>query len=218
MASSSPAEDTGAPNSDSIIIIPEEEYTGPIEDAVGAPVGPLPSVSSRINFDTSRIPPTVDLWVVGAGILGSLAAKQYRSLYPNAKIIAETRTEASHADLLEAGITPRLRSDRSQEDDFCARNVLISLPPSSLKTAEEYQEELAASCRLYNSNQYNSAVTEKRAEEEGNLVFTSSTVVYGDSFGNTVNETFRVDSRSSRSFNMICAEQAVLTRGGSVLR
>ena len=42
--------------------------------------------------------------------------------------------------------------------------------------------------------------------------------VYGESNGNTVTEDFRVDTRSPRSTNMLCAEEAVLIREGSVIR
>lgn len=52
-----------------------DDSEGPIEDAIGAPVGPLPSVSSRINYGSLELNPTVDLWVVGAGTLGGLAVR-----------------------------------------------------------------------------------------------------------------------------------------------
>ena len=47
----------------------------PAEDVIGAPVGPLPSVSSRINYASVEARPTVDLWVAGAGTLGGLAVR-----------------------------------------------------------------------------------------------------------------------------------------------
>lgn len=50
------------------------------------------------------------------------------------------------------------------------------------------------------------------------MVFTSSIGVYGESNGNTVTEDFRVDTRSSRSTNMLSAEEAVLSREGNVIR
>lgn len=81
--------------------------------------------------------------------------------------------------------------------------MLICIPPSG---SQNYEDELSTGFRIWAGPQF------------GNLVFTSSTVVYGDSFGNTVNEKFRLDTRSSRSYKMICAEEAVLDRGGTVLR
>lgn len=43
------------------------------EDAVNAPVGPLPSVSSRINFAKEEVSKNLkyDLWIVGTGTLGN---------------------------------------------------------------------------------------------------------------------------------------------------
>jgi hypothetical protein len=42
------------------------------EDAINAPVGPLPSVSSRINFAKPEVSKNLkyDLWIVGTGTLG----------------------------------------------------------------------------------------------------------------------------------------------------
>ena len=42
------------------------------EDAINAPVGPLPSVSSRINFAKAEVSKNLkyDLWIVGTGTLG----------------------------------------------------------------------------------------------------------------------------------------------------
>ena len=51
----------------------------------------------------------------------------------------------------------------------------------------------------------------------GNLLFTSSTVVYGDG-SNTVNEGFRLDTRSARATKMISAEEDMIKREGSVIR
>ena len=38
------------------------------DDVWGAPVGPLPSVSSKINFGNEVINIKHDLWVVGSGV------------------------------------------------------------------------------------------------------------------------------------------------------
>lgn len=132
-----------------------------------------------------------------------LQVKQWRSLFPGSRVIAETSTSTRHEELARLGAEPRLRSDRSAADEFSARNVLICIPPSG---SQDYEEELSSGFRVW------------AGPQTGNLVFTSSTVVYGDSFGNTVNERFRLDSRSGRSYKMICAEESVLVRGGTVLR
>lgn len=78
------------------------------------------------------------------------------------------------------------------------------MPPSS---AVNYVDELNAACRLWAG-----------ALGNGSLVFTSSIGVYGESFGNIVNETFRVDTRTQRTSLMLAAEEAVLVRKGAVVR
>ncbi len=83
------------------------------------------------------------------------------------------------------GVLTSLRSERSIEDEVSARNVLIALPPSS---ANDYIEELHTATRIWAG-----------PLGKGRLVFTSSIGVYGDSIGNIVNETFRVDTRNQRN-------------------
>jgi len=173
------------------------------EDTVGAPVGPLPTVSSKLNFMNTTIEPKYDLWIAGAGTLGTIAAKLWIEENPNDVVIAETKTTNRHEELLSLGVIPRLRENRNETVEArLARNVLICLPPSG---AANYESELASVCVLWSGPMI------------GNLVFTSSTVVYGDQ-SNTVNEAFRLDSRSNRATNMINAEEAIGTREGSILR
>ena len=157
-----------------------------VDDAFGAPVGPLPSVSSKINYG-DQTPQNIchDLWVVGSGTLGMLALKEWMSLYPDSKVIAETKTENRHTELSLLGVTPRLRSQRSDADDMTARYLLICIPPSA---SADYVEEIHSSCRLWAG-----------PLGQGHMAFTSSTAVYGESSGNTVDETFRLDTRSQRS-------------------
>lgn len=181
------------------------------DDAFGAALGPMPTVSSKVNWEEVKIDETMlcDLWIVGCGTLGKLAAKQWLEANPADSVIAETKSDASHATLTSeiAGVFPRTRDARDDENDFrCARNVLVCIPPSSAFNNEVYEQELYQAFRLWAGPTY------------GNFVFTSSTAVYGDSFGNTVNEGFRVDSRTKRSASMISAEEAVSDRGGTIVR
>lgn len=67
------------------------------------------SECSLRQYNDSR---KTDLWIVGAGTLGSLVAKQWMCDNPNAKVIAETLTTANHDILRGYGVIPRLRSDR----------------------------------------------------------------------------------------------------------
>ena len=70
-----------------------------------------------------------DLWIVGAGTLGKEVAKMWLKLNPSSTVVAETLSESSHEELRELGVTPRLRSNRSDKDRFSALNVLICFPP-----------------------------------------------------------------------------------------
>ena len=183
----------------------DEERAGQLpEDAFGAGGGPLPSVSSRVNFAKETLDLKYDLWVVGAGTLGQIAAEQYKKRHPGSCVVAETKSVMRHDSMRAAGLTPRLREGRDEVDHKKAKSVIISLPPSS---TEIYLEELNHATRLWAG-----------PAGGGKLVFTSSTVVYGDSFGNKVTETFRTDSRSIRSSRMINAEQSILERDGIAVR
>lgn len=182
------------------------------EDVFGAAIGPLPSVSSKINYPEEKVNIKTDLYVVGAGTLGSIAAQKWKELFPSSKIIAETRTTSRHSDFAAYGIEARTREQRLQPADAAqcersAKNVLICFPPSSTGGTQDLFAELAEACRLWAGPQGG-----------GTLLYTSSTAVYGDSHGNTVTETFRVDTRSARSTRSIGAEEQIVTRGGSVIR
>ena len=122
----------------------EREY---VDDAIGAPVGPLPTVSSKINWG-DQTPQNIchDLWVVGSGTLGMMALKEWMSLYPESKVIAETKTENRHAELMRLGVTPRLRSQRTDDDDMTARYLLLCIPPSA---ADDYKAEIDLATRLW---------------------------------------------------------------------
>lgn len=173
------------------------------DDVIGGTVGPLPSVSSRVNFAKEVIVPKYDLWIVGAGTLGKLVAKLWKEEFPSSTVVAETESSTSHSELESLNCIPKLRASRENDDFKSARNVLICIPPSA---STDYNSELSEGCRLWSGS------------EVGNLIFTSSTAVYGDKINGIVDETFRTDSRSSRSNKMLCAEEAVLSRGGSVMR
>jgi hypothetical protein len=117
------------------------------DDAFGKAIGPMPTVSSRINFadDTPRNIQH-ELWIVGAGTLGELVASQFKDQHPDASIIAETRSTNRHAAYNRLGVRCRLREERSDADEKTARNVIIALPPSS---SEDYLTELSNACRLW---------------------------------------------------------------------
>ena len=155
------------------------------EDAVGAAPSILPKVSSKINFGEVDINIKYDLWIVGCGTLGEFILKEWKQKHPSSKVIAETKTLNRHELIKSLDVIPRLRENRTDIDDYSAKNVIICLPPSS---SEDYAEEVHTASRLWAG-----------VKGGGNLVFTSSLGVYGESNGNTVTESFRIDTRSKVS-------------------
>ena len=180
------------------------------EDVFGSPVSPLPTVSAKVNWADIKVDEgnICDLWIVGCGTLGTCVAEMLRhEMSEGMEVVAETRTDARHEALKILGCTPRLRSSRDGDGDGRrARNVLVCLPPSSSEGSSDYSRELSEAFMLWAGPKY------------GNLLFTSSISVYGDSGGNVVDELFRVDSRTARSKKMIEAEEQILQREGSVIR
>ena len=135
---------------------------------------------------------------------GTFAAKKWKEMFPTAKICGETKTTTRHDELIKIGIEPRLRDDRSVNDESSAKHLLICIPPSA---AALYDEEISESIRLWGG-----------PIGGGKLVFTSSIGIYGESNGNTVTETFRTDSRSKRSTKLLAVEEAVKLRDGINVR
>lgn len=179
------------------------------EDVFGGSVGPLPSVSSRVNYPKESFDQLkYDLWIVGAGVLGEEIIKQWKTKFPMSTIVAETKSSLKHQSLSQLGCIPSLREDRNSSNTVgCARNVIIALPPSACKGSTEHIEELTEACRLWAG-----------PKSGGGLLFTSSIGVYGESLGNIVDENFRLDSSSSRTTNMVVAEESILLRDGKIMR
>jgi hypothetical protein len=113
-----------------------------------------------------------DLWVVGAGTLGTLVAQEWRRRHPHSAIVMETMTETRHPRLRDLGFEPRLRRDRSASDWYSAHNVLISFPPSSCVNASS---EVSEAARLWVGSELDGDV---RYPELGLVLLTSSSGVY----------------------------------------
>lgn len=99
-----------------------------------------------------------DLLIVGAGTLGRIIGVEWRQAFPTATVVGETRSDASHPLLVEAGITPAVAgtsSSRFPRVVFCA-------PPSG---SADYPGTAAAAAA--------------RVVPGGRLVFTSSGSVHG---------------------------------------
>lgn len=145
-----------------------------------------------------------DLWVVGAGTLGEIVCRKYKERNPNANIVGETTTERNHQHLDSIGVIPIKSSQRSAGDLQSANNLVISIPPSS---CPDYAGAVSEAIKYWVGPQYG-----------GSLVFTSSVGVYGDYSGRVVDEFSPLDSESPRSKTLIAAEEAVLAKGGNILR
>ena len=138
------------------------------DDVWGAPVGPLPSVSSRINFGEETVDVRHDLWVVGSGsqtivlsilsfhfystyvmlgTLGELLVRQWKALFPTSRVVAETLTEKRHQIYSDLGVQVRLRSNRDPDDIKTAKNLVICLPPSA--ALKGYLEEISNATLLW---------------------------------------------------------------------
>ncbi|EKX53168.1 hypothetical protein GUITHDRAFT_64569 [Guillardia theta CCMP2712] len=138
-----------------------------------------------------------DLLVVGAGTLGSLLIQQHKEKFPEARVVAETRTDAKHEALKSLGAEARTVSQAG--DEKFANVVFCAAPGGNDNYAAEVDRAL---------NMWSGA---------GKFVFTSSGGVYAESSGGTVNEQSPVAS-SARTQKLIDAEKCTTERGGSVLR
>lgn len=145
-----------------------------------------------------------DLWVVGAGTLGESICRQYKIQHPHASVVGETATTNRHDRMNSFGVIPRLRTSRTVSDEKSAKNVVVSLPPSS---SSDY------------SGAIRDAITVWRGPSGGgSLIFTSSLAVYGDNREDIIHEWSRVDTQSPRAMNLIAAEDVVLANHGTVVR
>ncbi len=89
-------------------------------------------------------PAAPSLYVVGCGVLGRATCRLWREAHPGARIIGETASTASHAELERLGATPATRAARGTPAK-CA-NVLFCAPPSAYGD-EEYAAEVTEAAR-----------------------------------------------------------------------
>lgn len=140
------------------------------------------------------------LLVVGAGVLGRLAAAEWRRARgPAARVVAQTRTTDRHGELAALGLEPV--TETSETFPY----VLLCAPPSGAPDGAY------------------AGVARRAAERwggEGGLVFTSSSAVYAEDDGGEVAETSAVVATgvSPRVDRLRAAEEAVLAAGGCVAR
>jgi nucleoside-diphosphate-sugar epimerase len=138
-----------------------------------------------------------DLLIVGAGALGRRAGRLWLAHHPQARVLAETRSDRSHPGLRGEGMIPRLRSD---PDPPSMPYVLFSVPPSS---QDDYAAEAARAAALWLG--------------DGRLLITSSTAVYAEEDGGRCVEGSPL-ADSPRAMRLRDAEARLVTAGGLVVR
>jgi len=147
--------------------------------------------------------PSPSLLVVGAGVLGRLAASEWRQEHGVAcEVIGVTRSvdTARDAALLSERITPRVRSDVDASGETWP-NVLFCASPGG---NDDYPAEVARALQLWDAS-------------KGRFVFTSSAGVYAEDGGGVVTEASPV-ADTPRAARLLAAEREVLAAGGTVLR
>lgn len=165
-----------------------------------------PSRSGVVRAYAERSP----LLVVGAGVLGRLAAQEWRALNPNSDqlVYGVTRTrvdEERETAMLAEGIKHRYRSD-VEADVRCGTRwpyVLFSASPGG---NDDYASAVASALKYWDT-----------AAPDACFVLTSSAGVYSEDNGGVVSEMSPVGS-GPRSERLLAAERVVLSAGGCVLR
>ena len=152
------------------------------------------------------------LLIVGAGVLGRLAAANWRDVQGDGagEVVGVTRRADAERDaaFVAEGIVPRVRSelDRAAEEgaEGCRwPYVLFCASPGG---NDDYAAEVAGALKLWDSE-----------APGGRFVFTSSAGVYAEDAGGVVTEGSAVGS-SPRAARLLDAEARVLGAGGTVLR
>lgn len=137
-----------------------------------------------------------DIWVVGSGTLGLKILSQLKSASKYANIVAETQSDSRKDEIQSiGGIQHRLRAMRSEADVGSARNVIICLPPSC---STSYTDEMIDATRLWAGR-----------SGGGNLIYTSSTGIYGEAANSIVTESYPIDSASPSAARLVILQEVI---------
>jgi hypothetical protein len=138
-----------------------------------------------------------DLLIIGAGALGRRVGRLWLADHPEARVLAETRSDHLHPVLREDGMIPRLRSD---PDPPVMPYLLFSVPPSS---QDDYAAEGERAVSLW--------------QGDGRLLITSSTAVYAEKDGGRCVEGSPL-SDSPRATRLRDAEERLLAADAMIVR
>jgi len=141
-----------------------------------------------------------DLLVIGAGVLGMLVARRWKTLHSSANVTLKFRSDnkARNAELEKEGF--KIITKEGGEK-LVNPLVVFCAPPTG---NDDYAEDIGASVRDH-------------WEKSGVFVFTSAGSVYAENESGEVDETSEV-ARSERSGKLLDGEETVIEAGGSVLR
>jgi len=173
--------------------------------------------SSSLEAESSSVG---DIAVVGCGVLGTSVCRQLMhqpSSYQFTSITGITKTTARHDDIRAHVLSGKQQQDDerkfhvstveqvlSQQTKY--KNVIFCAPPSG---SEDYAKDIEQ------------AITTlwQGPTSGGTFVFTSSGAVYGSgAHVNVVTEASPTDHEDLRAKRLIDAEEACLSRSGTVLR
>jgi hypothetical protein len=127
--------------------------------------------------------------------------KQWKEKHPRATVVAETATDAGHAELQGLGAVCRTRAQRTPEDNTVATHIVYCIPPSGGQV--EYAQDILDAMRVWKAQWW-----------QGRFVFTSSGGVYSEADGGVVNENSPVSNDSP----LFMAENMVFENAGVVVR
>ena len=143
----------------------------------------------KLEMSETCTQPKHDLWIVGGGHLGGLIAQEWLRRHPASSVVAETMSSERHDVLRKAGVLPRLRKWRGSLDAHSAANVIVCIPPSS--GYDSLTTEIKSAFELLSSGATNV------------LVYTSSTVVYGNCVEGEVTEETPLNLDSERAIRFV---------------
>lgn len=181
--------------------------------------------SSSPSSSAAAALPRGDLLILGAGTLGSIAARLWMDDSDDGghprSVVAETRSEARHDALRAGGAEPRTREQADAADAAAAgiscgssntpasappppavtfSNVLFCMPPSS---SDDYAGEARRAVACW------------RGPSAGRLVFTSTAGAYAEEEGGVVTEGSPTTPGGGR---LGAAEAVIAAAGGTVVR